>query len=122
MDTTQDPKQHFSSSSFRELHKIQRQVLQASPSYVTDQSIPLETSVSHSKVIQSGSLNGNHGRQSFSAGSQARGKSQVFLPGDLFSPCNFCVDKVISFVKLTVRVAVTYHAVGNNGKCKQTLL
>lgn len=80
----QDPKSNYATSSFRELHKVQRQVLQPAPAYVTDQSAT-GASTSLSKMTHESAYEDSlHGRQSFSAGSQSqsRSKTQVFLPGD----------------------------------------
>ena len=90
-DATQDSKQYYATPSFRELHKVQRQVLQPAAAYVADQSTASTgATTSQAKVTQQGanddSLQGQH---SFSAGSQAqsRNKTQVFLPGE--SVCMF---------------------------------
>ena len=84
MDSHQESKQNYSTLSFRELHKIQRQVLQPSPAYVTDQAAAV-ASGSFTKVTQDSGLDDGflHGRHAFSAGSQSqvKNKTQVFLPG-----------------------------------------
>ncbi|KAL9986928.1 hypothetical protein ACROYT_G001144 [Oculina patagonica] len=88
LDAAQDSKQHYATPSFRDLHKVQRQVLQPAPAYVTDQSAPatgVPITMSQGKVTQEGSYEDSlQGRHSFSAGSQSqsRNKTQVFLPGD----------------------------------------
>jgi len=86
MDATQDSKQHYATPSFRELHKVQRQVLQPAAAYVADQSTTsIGATTSQAKVTQEGAYDdGLQGRHSFSAGSQAqsRNKMQVFLPGE----------------------------------------
>ena len=83
MDSHQESKQNYT-LSFRELHKIQRQVLQPSPAYVTDQAAAV-ASGSFTKVTQDSGLDDGflHGRHAFSAGSQSqvKNKTQVFLPG-----------------------------------------
>lgn len=85
LDSHQESKQNYSTLSFRELHKIQRQVLQPSPAYVTDQAAAV-ASGSFTKVTQDSGLDDGflHGRHAFSAGSQSqvKNKTQVFLPGD----------------------------------------
>lgn len=81
-DAVQDAKQHFATPSFRELHKVQRQVLQPAPAYVSDQST--SANMNQGKVTQESLYeDGLQGRHSFSAGSQSqsRTKTQVFLPG-----------------------------------------
>ena len=84
MDSHQESKQNYPTLSFRELHKIQRQVLQPSPAYVTDQAAAV-ASGSFTKVTQDSGLDDGflHGRHAFSAGSQSqvKNKTQVFLPG-----------------------------------------
>ena len=87
MDAAQDYKQHFATPSFRELHKVQRQVLQPASAYVADQSTSVigATTSQETKVTQEGAYDdGLQARHSFSAGSQAqsRNKTQVFLPGE----------------------------------------
>jgi len=87
MDAAQDHKQHFATPSFRELHKVQRQVLHPASAYVADQSTSAvaATTSQEAKVTQEGAYDdGLQGRHSFSAGSQdqSRNKTQVFLPGD----------------------------------------
>ena len=86
IDATQDSKQHYATPSFRELHKVQRQVLQPAAAYVADQSTTsLGATTSQAKVTQEGAYeNSLQGRHSFSAGSQvqSRNKTQVFLPGE----------------------------------------
>ena len=87
MDAAQDYKQHFATPSFRELHKVQRQVLQPVSAYVADQSTSVigATTSQETKVTQEGAYDdGLQARHSFSAGSQAqsRNKTQVFLPGE----------------------------------------
>ena len=87
MDAAQDYKQHFATPSFRELHKVQRQVLQPASAYVADQSTSVigATTSQETKVTQEGEYDdGLQARHSFSAGSQAqsRNKTQVFLPGE----------------------------------------
>ena len=86
MDATQDSKQHYATPSFRELHKVQRQVLQPASAYVADQSsTSIGATTSQAKGIQEGAYDdGLQGRHSFSAGSQvqSRNKTQVFLPGE----------------------------------------
>lgn len=85
-DATQDSKQYYATPSFRELHKVQRQVLQPAAAYVADQSTASTgATTSQAKVTQQGAYDDSlQGRHSFSAGSQAqsRNKTQVFLPGD----------------------------------------
>ena len=84
LDSYQESKQNYSTLSFRELHKIQRQVLQPTPAYVTDQTAAV-ASESFTKVTQDSGLDDGllNGRHAFSAGSQsqAKNKTQVFLPG-----------------------------------------
>ncbi|KAJ7365780.1 Leucine-rich repeat-containing protein 49 [Desmophyllum pertusum] len=86
IDAAQDSKQNYATPSFRELHKVQRQVLQPAPAYVADQSTTATGATgSHSKVTQESAYDDSlQGRQSFSAGSHStsRTKAQVFLPGD----------------------------------------
>lgn len=82
----QDTKQHYATTSFRELHKVQRQVLQPAPAYVADHSTATTgaMAISQSKVTQEGTYDDSlQGRQTLSAGSQSqsRNKTQVFLPG-----------------------------------------
>ena len=92
MDATQDSKQHYATPSFRELHKVQRQVLQPAAAYMADQSTTsIGATTSQAKVTQEGAYDDSlQGRHSFSAGSQvqSRNKTQVFLPGE-----NACVFK-----------------------------
>lgn len=87
VDPVQDTKQHYATTSFRELHKVQRQVLQPAPAYVADHSTATTgaMAISQSKVTQEGTYDDSlQGRQTLSAGSQSqsRNKTQVFLPGD----------------------------------------
>lgn len=86
MDATHDSKQHYATPSFRELHKVQRQVLQPAAAYVADQSTTsIGATTSQAKLTQEGACDDSlQGRHSFSAGSQAqsRNKTQVFLPGE----------------------------------------
>jgi len=85
VDAGQDSKQSYATPSFRELHKVQRQVLQPAPAYVTDQSSVTGATASFSKMTQDGAYDDTlQTRHSLSAGSQSqpRSKTQVFLPGD----------------------------------------
>lgn len=85
VDAVQDSKQNYATPSFRELHKVQRQVLQPAPAYVTDQTSTSGASASFMKVMPENTYEDSlPSRHSFSAGSQAqsRSKTQVFLPGD----------------------------------------
>ena len=85
-EANQDSKQNYATPSFRELHKVQRQVLQPAPAYVTDQSSATGASTANlSKMTQENAYEDSlHARHSFSAGSQSqsRSKTQVFLPGE----------------------------------------
>ena len=81
-DAVQDSKQHFATPSFRDLHKVQRQVLQPAAAYVSDQSTT--ANMNQGKMTQESLYEDSlQGRHSFSAGSQSqsRTKTQVFLPG-----------------------------------------
>ncbi|XP_068694422.1 leucine-rich repeat-containing protein 49-like [Montipora foliosa] len=84
MDGSQESKQNYATLSFRELHKIQRQVLQPAPAYVTDQTATGASGSLTKMTHESGYDDSLQSRHSFSAGSQSqsRNKSQVFLPGD----------------------------------------
>lgn len=92
VDAVQDSKQNFATPSFRELHKVQRQVLKPAPAYVTDQTSTSGASASFIKVMPENSYEDSlPSRHSFSAGSQAqsRSKTQVFLPGEKSSCCKY---------------------------------
>lgn len=85
IDPVPDTKQHYATTSFRELHKVQRQVLQPAPAFVADHSTAITGAVAMSQITQEGSHDDSlQGRQTLSAGShsQSRNKTQVFLPGD----------------------------------------
>lgn len=85
IDPVPDTKQHYATTSFRELHKVQRQVLQPAPAFVADHSTAITGAVPMSQITQEGSHDDSlQGRQTLSAGShsQSRNKTQVFLPGD----------------------------------------
>lgn len=92
VDAVQDSKQNYATPSFRELHKVQRQVLQPAPAYVTDQASTSGASASFMKVMPENTYEDSlPSRHSFSAGSQAqsRSKTQVFLPGEKSSRCKY---------------------------------
>lgn len=92
VDVVQDSKQNYATPSFRELHKVQRQVLQPAPAYVTDQTSTSGASASFMKVMPENTYEDSlPSRHSFSAGSQAqsRSKTQVFLPGEKSSRCKY---------------------------------
>lgn len=106
VDAVQDSKQNFATPSFRELHKVQRQVLKPAPAYVTDQTPTSGASASFIKVMPENSYEDSlPSRHSFSAGSQAqsRSKTQVFLPGEKSSCCKYLfVDNYLHNVKLSL--------------------
>ena len=97
-DASQDPRQNYATPSFRELHKVQRQILHASNPVANDNSTTVSVTQTSANV-QSPEDDGDgyQLRQALSAGAQARvtDKNQVFLPGMSCScrgPCNINID------------------------------